>query len=217
MATLLHLGFEKLFVGEFRLGSIPTSVWPRIRWASLALLRIAWGFLQIFVLASIIIDGIASIFVPGIQDLLWRHPWIFVRLTRNSAIVALGVLWARRAIGLLNDEERGINFKTSVQVGLPATLLIFFFFAYMKQFSQDVYSKIPFALGGGRPQSVVFLLKQGPESPPVVRDRTGDRSIPYSLILETDNAYAVISQDSNEQAIQFNREAVEGYVVLGQK
>ncbi len=176
-----------------------------------------WEFIQIFALASIIIDGIASIFVPGIQDLLWHHPWIFIRLTRNSALVALGIFWIRRAVSLLNVEERGINFKTSVRVGLPATLLIFFFLAYMKQFSQDVYSKIPFALGGGKPQSVVFLLKQGAESPPVVRDKAGNKSIPYSLILETDNAYAVVSQDSNEQAIQFNREAVEGYIVLRQK
>jgi hypothetical protein len=47
-------------------------------------------------------------------------------------------------------------------------------------------------------------------------DKTGDRSVPYSLILETDNAYTVISQGSNEQAMQFNREAVEGYIVLKQ-
>jgi hypothetical protein len=215
VASLLHLGFEKLFVGESRLGSVPASVWPRIRWASLALLRIVWEFLQVFIGAGLVIDGVVSIFVPGVQDLLWHHKWVFVRMMRD---LALGILFMLRAISVVSKQERELNFKTAFQVGLPATFSVFFFLAYMSQFSLDVYPNIPFAVGGGKPESVVFLLKHDAVSPPpVVRDKTSDRSIPYSLILETDNAYAVVSQDSNERTIQFNREAVEGYIVLGQK
>jgi len=155
--------------------------------------------------------------VPEVhKDLLWHHPWIFARLIRDSTLIVLGVLWVPRAISLLKKEERGLNLKTASQVGLPLVFSAFFVLAYTKQFSHDVYPEIPFAIGGGKPESVVFLLKRttGLDSPPVVRDKTKDRSIPYKLILETDNSYAVISQGSDERAIQFNREAVDGYVVM---
>jgi hypothetical protein len=165
-----------------------------------------------------VIDGMASIFVPdAYENLLWRHPWIFIRLVQYSVLAVLGILWVRRVMNLLKKEERGPNFKTALQVGLPLVFSAFFFLAYTKQFSQNVYAEIPFAVGGGKPESVVFLLKHdstGLNSAPVVRDKMSDRSIPYNLILETDNSYAVISKDASERAIQFNREAVEGYVVM---
>src|SRR6267143_1484566 len=217
LSALARSGFEKLFVGESRLGPLPASTWPRIRSVCVALLRIGWELLQILVIAGMVIDGIASIFVPDVhENLLWRHPWIFIRLVRDSALTVLGVLWVPRAISLLKKEERGLNFKTASQIGLPLVFSAFFVLAYTKQFSHDVYPEIPFAIGGGKPESVVFLLKRttGLDSPPVVRDKTKDRSIPYKLILETDNSYAVISQGSDERAIQFNREAVDGYVVM---
>jgi len=217
LSVLAHSGFEKLFVGELRLGSPPASAWKRIGWTCVALLRIGWGLLQILIIAGFVIDGTASIFVPEVhKDLLWHHPWIFARLIRDSTLIVLGVLWVPRAISLLKKEERGLNLKTASQVGLPLVFSAFFVLAYTKQFSHDVYPEIPFAIGGGKPESVVFLLKRttGLDSPPVVRDKTKDRSIPYKLILETDNSYAVISQGSDERAIQFNREAVDGYVVM---
>ncbi len=217
LSSLARSGFEKLFVGELRLGPFPTSSRQRIRWTCIALLRIGWGLLQILIVAGVVIDGMASIFVPGVhEDLLWRHPWIFMRLVRDSALTVLGTLWVRREMNFLNKEERGLNFKTATQVGLPLAFSVFFFLAYTKQFSQNVYPEIPFAIGGGKPESVVFLLKHDKSlgSAPVVRDKMSDRSIPYSLILETDNSYAVISKDGGERAVQFNREAVEGYVVM---
>src|SRR6267378_1016837 len=218
LSALARSGFEKLFVGESRLGPLPASTWPRIRSVCVALLRIGWGLLQILIIAGMVIDGIASIFLPDAhENLLWRHPWIFIRLVRDSALTVFGILWVRRAMNLLKQEERGPNFKTASQVGLPLVFSAFFFLAYTKQFSQNVYPEIPLAVGGGRPASVVFLLKHdstGLNSAPVVRDKMSDRSIPYSLILETDNSYAVISKDSGERAVQFNREAVEGYVVM---
>src|SRR6266481_4624711 len=206
------------FVGALGLGPLPASTWPRIRSVCVALLRIGWGLLQILIIAGMVIDGIASMFVPDAhENLLWRHPWIFIRLVRDSALTVLGILWVRRAMNLLKQEERSPNFKTASQVGLPLVFSAFFFLAYTKQFSQSVYPEIPLAVGGGRPESVVFLLKHdstGLNSAPVVRDKMSDRSIPYSLILETDNSYAVISKDGGERAVQFNREAVEGYVVM---
>lgn len=215
--TLSRLGFEKLFLGEIRIGSPPASIWPRIRWVLVALLRIAWELLQGLIIAGLVIDAIASIFVPNVsENLLWRHPWTFMRVVRDSALTVLGILWLQRALNLLKKEERGPNFKTASQVGVPLVFSVFFFLAYTKQFSRSVYPEIPLAIGGGKPESVVFLLRHdtGSDFAPVVRDKTSDRSISYKLILETDKSYAVISNDSSEQAIQFNREAVEGYVVM---
>jgi hypothetical protein len=173
--------------------------------------------LTIAIFAGFVVDVIASFFVAGVSEhLLWRHRWIIARLARDLALTVIGVAGVRRMMSLPKKEERGSNIKRAFQVGVPLVLSVFSFIAYTKHFSHSVYPEIPFAIGGGKPESVVFLLKPttGSDSPPVVRDQTSDRSIPYELILETDNSYAVISKGSDERAIQFNREAVEGYVVM---
>src|SRR5258708_5279343 len=74
VAALLHLQFR-----NFSLSPFPASFWSRARWFTLALVRLAWDVVKVFLVASLIIDGIASIFVSGIRDLLWQHPWICVR------------------------------------------------------------------------------------------------------------------------------------------
>jgi hypothetical protein len=55
---------------------------------------------------------------------------------------------------------------------------------YVHSFSVSVYSAIPSTLGGGRSQSVVFLIeKTGQQTAPIVVDSTGTRSVSYNLLL----------------------------------
>ena len=91
------------------------------------------------------------------------------------------------------------------------------FLGYLSYFTFRVYSQIPFWAGGGKAQTIAFLLKvdSKAEVSPVSPDKaTQDRSIPYKLILETDTSYIVLSENPKEKAIKVNRDAVAGFVVL---
>lgn len=99
-------------------------------------------------------------------------------------------------------------------VSFYLTLLGVLFFIYILYFAGAVYPGIPFSLGGGRPLSVMFLSGEKSLPDGILRDGTSHRSIPYKLIAVTDKSYIVLSQNKNEQSIEFNREAVQGMVIL---
>lgn len=95
-----------------------------------------------------------------------------------------------------------------------ATLLISVFLAYVFFFAIRVYPLIPYSLGGGKPLTVVFLLGEK-ESPDIlVRNGSSNRSLPYKLVAATDKTFVVLSPDSRQESIEFNRDAVLGLVVL---
>jgi hypothetical protein len=98
------------------------------------------------------------------------------------------------------------------------TLLLCFSLAmgvgYIRYFSTSVYSAIPSAVGGGRPQDVIFLLDKEHGEPPVTADSSGIRSVPYQLLLKTDSTYVVQSHKTGEKAIEFRQESVKGMVTL---
>jgi hypothetical protein len=86
---------------------------------------------------------------------------------------------------------------------------------YVHSFSVSVYSTIPATLGGGRPQRVVFLIESDiRHTPPLVIDSSGTRSVPYNLLLSTDNSYVIESPAKNEMAIEFKKDSVRGMIVL---
>jgi hypothetical protein len=60
---------------------------------------------------------------------------------------------------------------------------------YMAFFAGRTYSQIPYAIGGGKPLQVEFLLhgQKSAERVPLTADSSGDKSIPYNLILETND------------------------------
>ena len=75
---------------------------------------------------------------------------------------------------------------------------------------ENLVSQIPASLGGGKPLSVVFLLKaeQGHTELPVTPDTSGTRSIPYKLLLTTDKTFVVLSPRKEEKAIEFDQDSV---------
>jgi MFS family permease len=89
---------------------------------------------------------------------------------------------------------------------------------YIRYFSIKVYSTIPLTFGGGRPQTVVFLFDKSHSDPaPVAADGSGSRSVPYHLLLKTENTYVVQSQANGEEAIEFRQDSVRGMIMLQQK
>lgn len=97
---------------------------------------------------------------------------------------------------------------------IAALAAVAFSIVYIWYFSVHVYPAIPSSLGGGRPQIVVFILEPGGNTSPVTPDRLGTRSVPYRLLLRTDNSYVVESTVKGERAIEFRQNAVGGMVVL---
>jgi hypothetical protein len=98
-------------------------------------------------------------------------------------------------------------------ISVLVCLLIFAW--YVVFFSTNVYPQIPYNLGGGKPLSVVFLLKANTKEPvPLIPDNSGTRSVPYKMLLATDRTLVVLAQDERERSIEFSRDAVLGVVVL---
>jgi hypothetical protein len=85
---------------------------------------------------------------------------------------------------------------------------------YISYFSVTVYPVIPIALGGGKPQSVVFIIDSTEHSSPVIADNSRTHSIPYKLLLQTENSYVVESPTKGEKAVEFKPESVRGMIVL---
>jgi hypothetical protein len=96
----------------------------------------------------------------------------------------------------------------------PFPVLAFLFCAVL--FTRDVYPTISFSLGGGQPRQVVFWLGSGttPDSF-LERDGTSPYTVPYELLLETQNSLVVISPKDGQRAVEFDKKAVGAVVVLG--
>jgi len=183
------------------------------------LFRLILGMLleatTIFAICSFLIDRFASIFVPNVGDILLSHWRVFSWITLQSMWVAYCVLRLWQVVSSSNARDPYGNRKT-FQIAFLAVLCLLFFFLYLGYFARHLYSEIPFAIGGGKPQTVIFLTKQNRdgETFPVASGQPNNRSIPCKLILETDSTYAVLSENTSENAIQFNRDAVTGYIIL---
>jgi hypothetical protein len=108
------------------------------------------------------------------------------------------------------------NIKTVAIPFVASAFCLFYFLAYISYFSTNIYPQIPHELGGGKPLSVIFLLKsnEGQSLQPLTSDASGRRSIPYKLLIETDSAYVVLSTDTKEFVLRINKDAVNGYSVL---
>jgi hypothetical protein len=122
-----------------------------------------------------------------------------------------------RAASRLNTQELHQDIRQTFPIVFPLALCVLTFFGYMSYFARSLYSEIPFAIGGGKPQTISVLVKQNHDraSAPVVLEQLGGaRSIPYRLVLETDLTYTVLSGVPKEGAIQLNRDSVAGYIIL---
>jgi hypothetical protein len=206
----LHTTFE-----GFPFGLLPASGWSRLKRVFQLLFIIMWEVISIFALCSFLIDGFASVFVPTVRDILFSHLKVFSWLTVQSIMLFFFAVkaWQISSNPATHDKE---GVRKTFPLAICLSTSVFFFFAYLSYFARHVYAEIPFAMGGGKPQTVLFLTRRSDDGVtfPQASGQPNNRSIPYKLILETDSTYTVLPENTSENAIQFNRDAVTGYIIL---
>lgn len=211
VVAVFHIQFKK-----FSLSNLPSSGWPKVNEFCRMLGQVVWSLLSIYVFLTAFIGGVISIFVPTFRGLSLTHWRILSWLIVQSVVfgVILQKIW-QEATRLRFDELQH-DFRKGILLILRLTLRFVILLGYLSYFTQRVYPEIPFWIGGGKPESVVFLLKggTGERTAPLTKDVSGNRSIAYKLILETDTSYIVLSEISKERAIKFNRDEVAGYVIV---
>jgi hypothetical protein len=86
---------------------------------------------------------------------------------------------------------------------------------YAVWFSVRICPLIPFSLGGGKSLTIVFIEGEKKMPDEITRaTRLLNRSIPYKLLVSTDNSYIVVSQSPKEKSLEIRRDAVAGIIVL---
>ena len=211
-AALFEMEFKK-----FPFGVLPSAGWPRVWGVCRALGRSVWGLLSVYIVLGAFVAAVVSIFVPTFKGLLWTH-WrtiLWLMLQSGMVILMSSKTW-EVALQLGTGEMQGALPKVFLLI-LRVGFCLILFLGYLSYFTFRVYSQIPFWAGGGKAQTIAFLLKvdSKAEVSPVSPDKaTQDRSIPYKLILETDTSYIVLSENPKEKAVKVNRDAVAGFVVL---
>jgi len=211
VAAILHMPFEKSSLGD-----LPSPGWPRAYGLLRILGRIVWALLGVYIIAGGFAGAIISILVPSFRGLSWSHWRILSWLMLQALVFAFFLLKAWQEAVQLKVDELQHDLRKNFPLILRMTFCLFALLGYLSYFSKNVYREIPFWVGGGKPEPVKFLLKDGSkdETVPVIRDMSGKTSIPYKLILETDTSYIVLSGIPEEKIIKFNRDEVAGYVVL---
>ena len=92
------------------------------------------------------------------------------------------------------------------------------FTSCVRNFTEYVYPQIPFSLGGGQPRQVVFWLGSDKSADSFLeRDSASAYTVPYELLVVNENSFVVISPKDGQQAIEFDRKAVNAMVVLGKR
>ena len=85
---------------------------------------------------------------------------------------------------------------------------------YIWFFAVNIYPAIPFAWGGGKPLDVIFLEGDKPLPDGIAKDGSTRHSIAYILLAVTEKAYVVLPQTTDQKSIQFDRDSVQGIIVL---
>ena len=134
----------------------------------------------------------------------------------STAGMLCGVFLVYGAMKPIRKDQRIDQQIMAISVGIFALVFTLqIAITYVRYFSAAVYSAIPLTYGGGRPQSVVFLIDRADQrSSPIIPDSSGTRSIPYNLVLVTESNYVVESPSKSELAIEFKQDSVHGLIVL---
>jgi hypothetical protein len=85
---------------------------------------------------------------------------------------------------------------------------------YIWFFAVNIYPAIPYEWGGGKPLDVIFLEGDKPLPDGILKDGNTRHSIAYKLLVVTEKSYVVLPQPMNQKSLQFDRESVQGIVVL---
>ena len=128
-----------------------------------------------------------KVYLQDLNYLTWLLFSVFVVV---PAVAAFRL--ARFAKKQKDEEKWNYNVLAFYAGGLSVLILLW----YVSYFARRWYPFIPYYLGGGKPISVVFLLKteEGHKELPVVPDSSGERSIPYKMLFETEKTFVVLSR-----------------------
>lgn len=85
---------------------------------------------------------------------------------------------------------------------------------YIWLFAVNIYPAIPYEWGGGKPLDVIFIEGDKPLPDGIVKDGNTRHSIAYKLLVVTEKSYVVLPQPANQKSLQFDRESVQGIIVL---
>jgi hypothetical protein len=94
--------------------------------------------------------------------------------------------------------------------GVAATIAGF----YIWFFAVNIYPAIRYEWGGGKPLDVIFLEGDKPLPDGILKDGNTRHSIAYKLLVVTEKSYVVLPQPTDQKSLQFDRESVQGIVVL---
>lgn len=123
--------------------------------------KLLWQVLMVFAAASAIVDGFASVFFPSVRNLLWTHWRVSLWLGWYSAMVGLSLLWLWRVVIRISPVDLEKDLRKLIPVGMAVIWFTFIFLVYIQSFTRRLYPEIPLAIGGGKPEKVVFLVKSG--------------------------------------------------------
>lgn len=204
IAPIVVMAFMQKASQEFTNRALRTENEGKVSWRRRLLVMVATNIPGVLTLSAF------AVYVAGVEGLTLRmavYSLLFYTALRASADL-LWVSWRTP------PHLRQTWWATHHNSPFYATLLTSIFLAYAFFFAIRVYPVIPYSLGGGKPLTVVFLL--GDKRVPGVsaRDSSSRVSLPYKLLASTDKSFFILSSDSAQESIEFNRDAVVGVVVL---
>jgi len=163
---------------------------------------------------------IVGMFALGLSWLGLRTKVFGAALTnrRTLAVIAFcfGIVWSYRfAVTLRKGAQEGErSWARSVFAAYSGLLCPVLLVLYVLYFARELYPRIPYALGGGEPIEVCFVVREGNQDAPLLLDQSGLRSIPYKLLVASENTYVVLSPNKGELSFEFSKDSVKGMVVL---
>lgn len=93
------------------------------------------------------------------------------------------------------------------------------FIGYLGAFSYTLYENIPIGYGGGKPETVQFIIKDEKDktSLPIELASSSNKSISYKLLLETDKTYVILPNNNQVKSIELSRDLFAGIIYLSEQ
>jgi len=185
-----------------------------------------------YTIATIYIITIAAatlVYVSQLIAWLYNIKFSYFGVDSIIALKVFGVVALAIAIGLFGiinlTRYSEIRAKYADRVDRQIAILglhilfvagsIYLFFVYIWYFSTTIYSVIPSEYGGGKPETVVFVLR----SPALIKPelqmgQSQDMTVPYKLLLQTEDSYIVKGLNKSVNNIQIQKNTVVSMLVL---
>jgi|HubBroStandDraft_3_1064219.scaffolds.fasta_scaffold15597_3 hypothetical protein len=171
-------------------------------------------------LMSGILGTLMSLVVPGVsgpypQDLIFRHWRLLLWCSAQVLLLAYlskGLLAATLLVFL--KPEQFLRLRHLIATAAVFSLWLAAFLYSAQYFARNLYAKIPYEYGGGRPLSIVLLLK--PDASTLIGQALGkgestqNNPVPCALIMETSDSYIVLTPAKGARAVEIKKDAVYG-------